>query len=148
MTTKASSRGWIVPSKSSSLKVMGSRANFNLFSDDYMLEWPFTGTTVNAPFLLISVRLPGVAWMTSITPGRGGRGFPFCWVLCPAPRFLESTQTPLDTLLSLTAQGEPSVPNIARWYALYLCDKYNTSSGFFETSLPPSCSAIWSTVQP
>ena len=49
VTTKASSCGWIVPSRSSSLKAMGSWVYFSFFSEGYSPALLFVGATANAP---------------------------------------------------------------------------------------------------
>ena len=67
MTTKASSSGWIVPSRSSSSKAMGSWVSFNFFLEGGSPGHPFASTMVST-LLLLDTRVPlEVAWMTSIT---------------------------------------------------------------------------------
>ena len=91
LTTKASLCGWIVPSRLSSLKAMSSWVGFNFFSEGYSFGQLSTGTTANTPLLLVTRVTLEIAWMTSITPNEGGRGFLQGRVPCSASWFLRST---------------------------------------------------------
>ena len=75
VTTNASSCGWVI-SRSSSLKAMDSRVYFSLFSEGCASRPSSTETTVSISFLRATKVPTEAAWMTSITPKRGGREFP------------------------------------------------------------------------
>ena len=117
---------------------MGSWVNFNFFSEGCLPKHSSAGAAANTSLLLVTIvsfKLRG--WPRSLLTGVGG-GSPFAKYLARYLDFPNPPQTPSNILLLSTILNGLLTLNFARWYALYSCGKYSTSSGSSVTGHPPS----------
>ena len=140
VTTKASSCGWDVPSKSVSLKVIEAIALLNFFS-----SWPSLFTLGEDIALKTALQLMPceAAWIASIIPNGRGRVQTFrCLTPGPHSLLLDRPKTSWGALLLLVVLSDPSRHDTIWWCGLSPYDKYNIN---FGSSSPGHCSSYRAT---
>ena len=105
VTTKATSCGYEVPSKSASPKVIKSEFFLSFFSSRSIVSVSGEVTTLNMPLRWLTLTLMEVAWMTTIIPRGGGvcyLGFSSPSLYLPLPVWpqIPSNALPLQATLS------------------------------------------------
>ena len=81
---RASSCGWVAPSKSSSPNSIDSLLNFGLFPSRSLSLASFTKVTLRIPLRWLKFMPIEPACITSITPNGGGSVFPQFLEVCPS----------------------------------------------------------------